>query len=129
MLIMSWRLETGRGEKVSNPTLQQINDALLEMDGTKSNEVELELENVGSMLIHGGDQGRYLVMYFPAEDPDTMSVTLTDLTLTGPDVQLTVQTPAKYPARVAVRLPLVLQAVEQFYLSGELPKDVYWEPS
>jgi len=125
---MPWRLETGRGEKISNPTWQQIYDALLEMDGTNSNEVELELENVGTMVIDGGDQGHYLVVYFPAEDPDTLSTTLTDLTLTGPDVQLTVQTPAKYPARVAVRLPLVLQAVEQFYLSGKLPTDVYWEP-
>jgi Immunity protein Imm1 len=129
MLIMPYRLETGRGNKISNPTWQQISDAILEMDGTHSKEVELELENVGSMLIGGGDQGRYLVVYFPAEDPDTLSVTLTDLDLTGPDVQLTVQTPAKYPARVAVRLPLVLQAVEQFYRSGELPRDVYWEPS
>jgi hypothetical protein len=126
---MPWRLEIGRGIKISNPTWQQISDALLEMDGTKSNEVELALENVGSLLINGGDQGRYLVVYFPTEDPDTLSVTLTDLDLIGPDVQLTVQTPAKYPARVAVRLPLVLQAVEQFYRSGELPKDVYWEPS
>ncbi len=125
---MPWKLETGRGEKISNPNWQQIYDALLEMDGTHSNEVELELENVGSMVIDGGDQGHYLVVYFPAEDPDTLSVTLTDLTLTGPDVPLTVQTPAKYPARVAVRLPLVLQAVEQFYRSGELPTDVYWEP-
>jgi hypothetical protein len=129
MLIMLWRLETGRGKKISNPTWQQIYDALLEMDGTHSNEIGLELEDVGSMLIDGGDQGRYLVVYFPAEDPDTLSVTLTDLALTGPDVQLTVQTPAEYPARVAVRLPLVLQAVEQFYRSGELPKDVYWEPA
>jgi hypothetical protein len=124
---MPWRLETGRGKKISNPTWQQISDALLEMDGTNSNEVELE--NVGSLLINGGDQDRYLVVYFPTEDPDTLSVTLTDLDLIGPGVQLTVQTPAKYPARVAVRLPLVLQAVEQFYRSGELPKDVYWEPS
>jgi hypothetical protein len=129
MLIMPWRLQTGRGKKISNPTWQQIYDALLEMDGTYSNEVGLELEDVGSMLIDGGDQGRYLVVYFPAEDPGTLSVTLTDLALTGPDVQLTVQTPAEYPARVAVRLPLVLQAVEQFYRSGELPKDVYWEPA
>ena len=129
MLIMPWRLQTGRGKKLSNPTWQQIYDALLEMDGTQSNEVGLELEDVGSMLIDGGDQGRYLVVYFPAEDPDTLSVTLTDLALTGPDVQVTVQTPADYPARVAVRLPLVLQAVEQFYRSGELPKDVYWEPA
>lgn len=129
MLIMPWRLKTGRGKKISNPTWQQIYDALLEMGGTHSNEVGLELEDVGSMLIDGGDQGRYLVVYFPAEDSDTLSVTLTDLALTGPDVQLTVQTPADYPARVAVRLPLVLQAVEQFYRSGELPKDVYWEPA
>jgi hypothetical protein len=126
---MPWKLETGRGEKILNPTWQQIYDALLEMDGTHRNEVELELENVASMIIGGGNQGHYLVVYFPAEDPDTLSVTLTDLTQTGPDIQLTVQTPAKYPARVAVRLPLVLQAVEQFYLSGKLPQDVYWEPA
>ena len=126
---MPWILETGYGAKVFNPTWQQIKDALLEMDGMNSKEVELKLEDGGSMLINGGNQGRYLVVYFPAEDPDTLSVNLTDLSLTGPDVELTVQTPAKYPARIAVQLPLVLQAVEQFYRSGELPKDFYWEPS
>jgi Immunity protein Imm1 len=124
---MPLKLETGRGEKISNPTWQQIYDALLEMDGTNSNEVVLELENVGSMYIAGGDNGHYLVVYFPAEDPDTLSVTLTDLTQTGPDVRLTVQTTAEFPAQVAVRLPLVLQAVEQFYVSGVLPTSVYWE--
>lgn len=126
---MAWMLETGYGEKVFNPTWQQVKDALLEMDGIHSKEVELKLEDIGSMLINGGDQGRYLVVYFPAEDPDTRAVNLTDLALTGPDVELTAQTPATYPARIAVQLPLVLQAMEQFYRSSELPKDVYWEPS
>lgn len=126
---MPWILETGYGAKVLNPIWPQIKDALLEMDGMNRKEVELKLEDVGSMLINGGNQGRYLVVYFPAEDPDALSVNLTDLSLTGADVELTVQPPVKYPARIAVQLPLVLQAVEHFYRSGEPPKDVYWEPS
>ena len=124
---MQWNLETGRGEHVPNPDWQRIQNALLEMNGHTINEVSLELVGKGSIFVEGGDEGRYLVVYFPVNHPDESSLSLTDLSLTGPDVKLTVQTPAEYPAKYAVQLPLVLKVVEHFFHAGELPKDVRWE--
>lgn len=122
-----WDLETGKGKHISNPTWQQIKHALQEMDGPNVNEVILKLAEKGSMFVEGGDEGRYLVVYFPANHPDTPSLTLSDLSLTGPDVPLTVQTPSAYTAKHAVTFPLVLKVVEYFFQKGEIPKDVRWK--
>jgi len=122
-----WELETGKGKQISNPTWQQIEHALQEMDGPTINEVILKLLDKGSMFIEGGDGGRYLVVYFPANHPDTPSLTLSDLSLAGPAVTLTVQTPSEYAAKHAVKLPLVLKVVSYFFQTSEVPKDVRWE--
>lgn len=124
---VQWRLETGRGKCILNPDWQDIQSALLEMNGTAINEVSLELVGKGSLFVEGGDEGQYLVVYFPVNHPDVPSLTLTDLSLRGPDVKLTVQTPTEYAAKYAVKLPLVLRVVEHFFRTGEVPKEVRWE--
>jgi hypothetical protein len=124
---VQWKLETGRGEHILHLDWRAIQNALVEMNGATINEVVLELVGKGSLFVEGGDEGRYLVVYFPASHPDTPSLTLADLSLTGPDVKLTVQTQSEYAARHAVKLPLVLKVVEHFFQTGEVPKDVRWE--
>lgn len=124
---LHWMLETGHGEQILNPDWQQIQHALLEMNGTTVSEVVLKLAGKGSIFVEGGNEGRYLVVYFPANHPDTPSLTLSDLSLTGPDVKLTVQTPSEYAPKHAVKLPLVFKVIEHFFHIGEVPKDVRWE--
>jgi hypothetical protein len=95
------------------------------MDGDLVDFVSLDIEGIGGLLAGGGNEGRYIVIYFP-EDED-YSLTLTDLSETGPDVWLKTQTFEWQPAKVCVRLPLVLKVFEHFFHTGELPKDVRWE--
>ena len=115
------------GTSLSDPDWQQVQQALREMDGVKLDTVSLEMVGKGSLVIGGGDHGRYIVVYFPELHPDLPSMTLTDLSLRGPDVKLTIQTPATFASKYAVTFPLVLQVVEQFFHRGEVPKDVRWE--
>jgi hypothetical protein len=126
---MTGVLLTKDTREIRDPTWPQIQDALLELDGDHLNEVTVTLEDMGSLIIGGGNGQRYIVVYIPEDDlEEAYSVTVVDESLTGPDVTLTVQTAAEYPARMAVSLPLVLQAVEQFYRTSRLPENVYWEP-
>jgi hypothetical protein len=124
---MPWKLVTGYGKQILNPDWSQIQQAILEMNGTRITEVILQLTEQGSLFVEGGDEGRYLVVYFPEDHPDTPSLTLSDLSLSGPDVRLTVQTPTEYAAKYAIKLPLVLHVLEQFFHTGKVPKDVRWE--
>jgi hypothetical protein len=126
---MAWLLAKGCNGELHDPTWTQLQDAIVEMDGVRLNEIEVTLEGIGSLIIGGGDDQRSIVVFLPEGDPEEVSpVTLVDQSLTGPTVSLTVQTRADYPARIAVHLPLVLQVVEQFYQRGKLPEDVDWEP-
>lgn len=112
---------------IPDPDWRQIQHVLLKLDGVTLDTVSLELMGKGSLVIGGGDEGRYMVVYFPENHPDLPSMTLTDPSLTGPDVELTIQTPARFAAKYAVMFPLVLQVVEHFFHTGEVPGDVRWE--
>lgn len=126
---MQWVLEIGdiEGETIPNPSWKRIHSKVLEMDGSSFDELAITLVGKGTLEIAGGDERRYLVVYFPENHPDTPSLTLTDLSLTGPAVELVVQQQAKYPAKYAVQMPLALKVAEYFFHTGELPKDVRWE--
>ncbi len=123
---MEWVLEIGRGERISHPSWQQVKEALLSMDGMHMNEIMLQLVDGGDLVIGGGDNGRYVVVYLPKDEPEA-SVSLRDSSLIGPNVFLTVGSKSDYPAYLAVYTPLVLHVVEYFYNTGHLPEDVEWE--
>lgn len=120
-------LEIGEQAKILNPDWIQIQKALSQMDGHIIHEVSLDVKDKGGLLANGGNNGRYLVVYFPEDPIADPSLTLTDISLTGPEVTLTVQTLSEYPVRWCVRLPLVLKVFEHFFRTGEVPQDVRWE--
>ena len=121
-------------ETIGYPSWNQVSSALHRLDGYRFNQFDLHLPSLddspGKMLfVGGGDGGRYIVTYLP--EPDDCkgaytTYTLTDHTLNGPDVQLTVQTPSWYPSKFCVRLPLVLNAFEHFYTHGAVPSYLHW---
>lgn len=126
---MTWVLQIGQDGEIRHPTWPRIQDAIRELDGNHLQELNVKLEDVGSLIVGGGNGERYIVVYIPEDDSgEEYSTTLVDEALIGPDVTLTVQTPAEYPARMAVQLPLVLRVVEQFYRTEKLPENVSWEP-
>ena len=122
------QLTIGQARKrIEAPTWDQVHQALLAMDGDLVDQVDLSIEGIGGLLAGGGNEGRYIVIYFPEPEDEDYSLTLTDLSETGPDVWLKTQTFAWQPAKVCVRLPLVLKVFEHFFHTGELLKDVRWE--
>ena len=52
---------------IPHPTWTQLRDAILRMDGRHSNEVEVGKEHVGSLIIGGGDEERYIVTFTPED--------------------------------------------------------------
>lgn len=127
---MVWKLGVGSTApaEVTQPNWQQILDALHALKGGSPFDfVYISLIGKGMLTVGGGDNGRYLVVYFPADHPDTPSLTLTDPHLTGSPVYLTIQTSDEHEARYAVMLPLVVQVFEDFFQTGNIPKNVHWE--
>lgn len=115
------------GAVTPNPEWDQVYNAALQMDGDRLNEMALDFSEKGTIMVGGGNNGRYVVIYFPGSHSRKPSLTLSDISLTGPDVEMTVQLPSEYPARICVKLPLVLIVLEHFFRTGEIPTDVRWE--
>jgi hypothetical protein len=125
-----WALALGSETpaEIPNPNWQQILEALHSLDGGVSLDlVSLTEVGIGTLTAGGGDNRRYLVVYFPANHPDSPSFTLTDPTLIGPPVNLTIQTTDEHEAKYAVGLSLVIQVFEYFFHTGEVSKNVHWE--
>ena len=127
---MVWKLGVGSTTptEISDPNWRQILDALHLLDGGKSLDLlSLILSGKGTLIAGGGDNGRYMVIYFPVDHPDTPSLTMTDARLAVSPVYLTIQTFDEHEARHAVMLSLVVQVFEDFFQTGNIPKDVHWE--
>ena len=125
-----WKLELGSETpaEIPHPSWQQILETLHSLDGGASLDlVSLTQVGIGTLTAGGGDDRRYLVVYFPANHPDSPSFTLADPTLIGSPVSLTIQTTDEHEAKYAVGLSLVIQVFEYFFRTGEVPKNVYWE--
>jgi hypothetical protein len=125
-----WQLELKHDKHIQSPTWNQISEAIAQVDGDAFSELSLHLIGQGALLVGGGNkvgnERRYIVNYLP-ENIDTPSLTLTDLSLVGTDVELTVQVTAEFPSIHCVRLPLALKAFRHFFETGELPNDLIWE--
>ncbi len=123
-----WKLELEHGVVVPDPNWDQIHKALVEMDGNALSMVSLELADKGCLLAGGGDEERFIVVYFPKND-DRNSLTLADLSSTGSAMELTVEGVASgpFPAKWCVARPLIVWAFEQFFRTGELASELIWE--
>jgi hypothetical protein len=123
---LHWELFIGN-KYIGEPDWSQVREALEQLNGDDINMILIEAPDKGALVAGGGNHGRYAVIYSPDDLSDTPSLTLTDLSKTGPDVELVVQTVATYPAKWCVELPLALKVFDFFFHTGSLPKDVRWE--
>jgi len=127
---MVWKLGIGSTSptEISDPSWNQVLDAIYSLNGEPPFDLlSITLVDKGTLVAGGGDNGRYLVVYFPVDHPNTPSLTLTDPSLTGPPVYLTIQTSDEHEAKHAVMLPLVVQVFEYFFQTGNISKHVHWE--
>ena len=101
----SWKLKLGSTlpEEIPSPSWPQILEALHLLDGGVSLDfVSLTLADGGTLTAGGGNEKRYLVVYFPDDHPDSPSLSLADPALIGPPVNLTIQTADEHEAKFAV---------------------------
>src|SRR6266545_1706691 len=117
-----WELSIWPAQYFGNPTWTQIEDILTGMpiSPDEVREVSLNAPDRKGLIVYGGDNSRYLVLYFP-DDSGTTSFVLTDPTLTGPRVKLSMSHPNDWPSKWCVHLPLVLKVFKHFYKTGQVP--------
>lgn len=80
----TYTLTTNTGLVVQSPGWSHVIDAIRRMNGDDLNIVSLDLHALGSLIIGGGNDGRFLVSYFP--DNSGVPLILTDASLIGPDL-------------------------------------------
>jgi hypothetical protein len=120
---------SGHGVLLADPSWDTVRAFLVRMDGKHFSTAELTVIDVGALLIGGGDNGRYAVLYY-GESPELQrnSLTLTDYELSGPKVAITINRDATViEARYAIRQPLMLEVAEEFYWFGVRKKGTQWE--
>ncbi len=110
---------------IENPTWQQIEAAICELDGKTQTLVTLGADEDTYMSIGGGETGKYIVnvtfdnMTFYSLADRSQPEQIEELVIGG---QL-----GNYPAKLCVDLPTTLLVARVFARSGELEGSVTWE--
>ncbi|NJL35175.1 MAG: hypothetical protein HC893_16615 [Chloroflexaceae bacterium] len=114
---------------ITDPTAKQVRMLLEQMDGSRLKTLSLDLPEHGNLMIVGGNERRYQVVWFPPEPitkGESASFALIDQSLSGRDVVLSTPELVGKPGHESAQLPLVWWVISAF-LGGELPPDVQWE--
>lgn len=110
---------------IENPTWQQIEAAIHELDGKTQTLITLGVDEETYMSIGGGEEGKYIVnitfdnMTFHNLTDRTQPEQIEELVVGG---QL-----GNYPAKFCVDLPTTLLVAQTFARSGELENSMTWE--
>jgi hypothetical protein len=112
-------------EEHENPTWDEVERAVRNLDGRSTNQVILMVEEDHYLLVGGGENGKVVC---EAEVPDGRFM------LTDPgqplDLSVTVMNgqPADYSAQHVVDVGEALEAARYFHSSGSLSNGLRWEP-
>ncbi|WP_376793730.1 hypothetical protein [Thermogemmatispora sp.] len=109
------------------PDWSDLETALFCLDGHSLTHAFFSRPDRGTLAVLGGLEQRYAVFFFPHDQRfPVLSLQAIDPSLAGPDVELCIQTIAKYPARTAIRQPLAWHILQHFYQTLSIPRDVHW---
>lgn len=108
------------------PDWTQVLQALDAMDGKDQTLTCLEVVNGPTLMVGGGNAGRYIVNYLV--NPDTQeNYVLVDSSLDGPVVEICAGGQvAEFPAQWCVQLSLAVDACEHFFRFGTMAPDQTW---
>ncbi len=123
--IENWNSNRDEGEFIENPTWNQIEAAIHDLNGKSKTLVILGADNETYMAIGGGESEKYIVnVTF-----DNISFTnLVDLSKPKEIEKLVVGgQEGNYPAKLCVDLQKVLLAAKKFAELGQLEQSVSWE--
>ncbi|WP_069802110.1 hypothetical protein [Thermogemmatispora onikobensis] len=110
-----------------SPDWSDLETALFCLDGHSLTHAFFSRPSRGTLAIVGGLQQRYALFFFPHDQRfPVLSLQAMDPSLTGPEVELCIQTPAAFPSRLAIRQPLAWHILQHFYHTLTIPRDVHW---
>ncbi|NJO82233.1 MAG: hypothetical protein HC828_05095 [Blastochloris sp.] len=123
--------EYGYGSTIVDPTWEEVQTILGLINGEELNEVALSHPSYGTLMVGGGNEGKYIIVYFPLEEKPSSSLTLVNLKTESIKgfINLRVQIPSDYPAKYGVTLEAVVDVCQVFFSTGSIPQDAKfkWE--
>ena len=123
--VEKWVGNVDEGTLIENPTWQQIESAIRDLDGQTRTLVTLGAEDEAYMSIGSGERGNYIVnVTFDNINfynlCDRSQPEIIEQRVIGGQV-------GKYPAKLFVDLQTALLAAKTFAESGQLDRSVTWE--
>ncbi|NEQ36787.1 MAG: hypothetical protein F6K40_11060 [Okeania sp. SIO3I5] len=123
--VEKWVGNQDEGDFIENPTWQQIESAIGELNGTSKTLVTLGADEEIYMSVGGGAGGQYIVN---VTFDNLTFYNLVDLSQLEEVQQLVVGGQlGNYQAKICVDLQTALLAAKTFALAGELEESVSWE--
>ena len=118
-----WEGRRGKRERLSEATPRALREALLRLDGSRTDCLWIEIEKAGALSIGGGPSG-FVVVSFPSDGSSSHVVTGDD---DGTTVELQVggQT-GVYPAAMVLPAEAAFGIAERFLVSGEFDSALKW---
>lgn len=118
-----WEGPLNRRERLSEATPQALRDALLRLDGDKTDSLWIEIEDVGALSIGGGPSA-FVVVSFPSDGSSSHVVSGDD---DGTTVELQVGgQPGVYPAAMVLPATSAFDIAERFLVSEAFDPALKW---
>jgi hypothetical protein len=117
--------------EVRNPTLEQIMDAISQLDGKSSSYVmffpgDPDDPDGVFLAVSGGNEGRYVIKHWSGEDG--VEHTLIDPTVTSNEtVEVIMVHPSDRDVREVLDLATAKKAAHVYATTGKLATDLHWQ--
>lgn len=120
-----WSEAVDNGSKELNPSWEQVEAAILSLDGISRTIVKLTLDEDAYLIVAGGSDENYMV--FATKDNGVLSH-LTDESKPASRILLDVGgQPGEYAAKRCVSSGTALAAAKTYFENGQLRSDLKWE--
>ena len=120
-----WSEVVDHGSRMAHPSWEQVEKAILSLDGTVHTIVRFGFNEDSYMTVAGGSDGCYLV--FVTTDGSSFSH-LVDVSKSNEPVLLDIGgQPGEYPLKRCVSLDVARDAAKVYFECGRLKSDCTWE--
>lgn len=118
-----WEGRRSKRERLSEATPRALREALLRLDGSKTDSLWIEIEDVGALSIGGGPSG-FVVVSFPSDGSSSHVVT-SGADGTTIELQVGGQT-GVYAAEMVLPGTTAFDLAERFLVSGVFDPALNW---
>ncbi|MFD1408462.1 Imm1 family immunity protein [Kroppenstedtia eburnea] len=133
--MFQWKLNIeGKSKVIHNPSWEEVYNVLKSMDGDEVTQADLESEDLGFLMVCGGDyieerdERAYCVEYYPKNGNETFELVNPLVDTEDEYLFITVEkVGVDHPAETCVDFKSVVQAFQHFYKTGKLDDNLIWE--